>query len=378
MGTIEISRDDLRWAEGVWDKIQVKIEAECRRLGGTIPYIAVNGVYQDQMENNPYWWTNGFWPGILWQMYSKTADPLYLDAARRAEERLDSSLAGFEGLHHDVGFMWQLSAVADYKLTGNERSRIRGLHAATLLAGRYNPRGRFIRAWNKEFTGRMIVDCMMNLSILYWAERELCDPRFRWIAMDHADTCMEHIVRPDGSCSHMVDFDPETGAVLALPGGQGYGEGSSWTRGQAWALYGFAISFQRTGEPRYLDTAKRVANYFLANVRLTGFIPPVDFRMPPQPEKYDTTAGMIAACGLLELSKAVDRMEQAVYRDGALDILKAILEKHGDWDPDRDGIVQYGSAEYHKKTESHVPIIYGDYFMIEAVLKLMGSEFTAW
>ena len=78
MGTIEISRDDVRWAEGVWDKIQVKIEAECRRLGGTIPYIAVNGVYQDQMENNPYWWTNGFWPGILWQMYSKTAEPLYL------------------------------------------------------------------------------------------------------------------------------------------------------------------------------------------------------------------------------------------------------------------------------------------------------------
>lgn len=87
---------------------------------------------------------------------------------------------------------------------------------------------------------------------------------------------------------------------------------------------------------------------------------------------------MIAACGLLELSKAVDLLEQAVYRDGALDILKAVLEKHGDWDPDRDGIVQYGSAEYHKKTESHVPIIYGDYFMIEAVLKLMGSEFTAW
>ena len=224
----------------------------------------------------------------------------------------------------------------------------------------------------------MIVDCMMNLSILYWAERELCDPRFRWIAMDHADTCMEHIVRPDGSCNHMADFDPETGAVLALPGGQGYGEGSSWTRGQAWALYGFVISFLHTGEPRYLDTAKRVANYFLANVRRTGFIPPVDFRMPPQPEKYDTTAGMIAACGLLELSKAVDLLEQAVYQDGALDILKAVLEKHGDWDPDRDGIVQYGSAEYHKKTESHVPIIYGDYFMIEAVLKLMGSEFTAW
>lgn len=367
-----------KWEDEIWARITEKVTRECERTGSRVPYIAENGRYEDKMTDNPYWWTNGFWPGILWLVYEETKDARLMETARKVESRLDDSLAGFEGLHHDVGFMWLLSAVLDYKLTGNPRSKVRGLHAATLLAGRFNLKGRFIRAWNKEFTGRMIVDSMMNLSLLYWASEETEDPRFRMIAEEHAKTCMKWIVRPDGSCNHMIDFDPETGEVVDAPRGQGYEKGSSWSRGQAWALYGFVISYNHTGNKEFLDTACRVANYFIANVQETGFLPYVDFRMPPKPVKYDSTAGMIAASGLLELSQAVDEADRSRYRRGAEALLEAAAKNWFDWNEETDGIVQMGTAEYHKESEHHVPIIYGDYYMIEAIGKLRGSSLKVW
>ena len=159
-----------------------------------------------------------------------------------------------------MGFMFLPTAVADYKLTGNARSRKTALHAANLLAGRFNPAGGFIRAWNqsedKDTRGWAIIDSMLNISLLYWASEETKDPRFRKIAMMHADTTKAHFVRPDGSVKHIVEFDPETGEAVRSYGGQGYKEGSSWTRGQGWAVYGFVISYLHTGKQEYLDTAK--------------------------------------------------------------------------------------------------------------------------
>lgn len=374
-----LAAHEKEWVEAVWQKLTKKLEAECRRVGDKMPYFSKDGCYTDRFLENKYWWTNGFWPGMLWQMYSETKNEIYLNTARRIEERLDESLEGYVGLHHDVGFMWLLSAVADYRLIGNEKSKIRGLHAASLLAGRYNPRGKYLRAWNLNYTGRIIVDCMMNLPLLYWASDELDDPRFKFIAMDHADTCLKYIMREDGSCNHMVDLDPEDGSFIDNPRGQGYESGSSWTRGQAWALYGYVLSYLHTKEETYLNVSKKTANYFIANVRQTGYIPPVDFRMPAEPAKYDTTAGTIAACGLLELSKLVGAYDYKVYFDAALAILHAIEEKHSDWNEKNDGIVQFGSAEYHNKPEeAHVPIIYGDYFFIEAILKLKDSKVLFW
>lgn len=132
------------------------------------------------------------------------------------------------------------------------KSRIRAMHAATLLAGRYNPNGRFLRAWNGDKTGWMIVDCLMNLSLLYWASDETGDPRYAEIAQNHADTALRVLLRPDGSCNHIAVLDPVTGELTGAPAGQGYAPGSSWSRGQSWAVYGFALSAKHTGEARYL------------------------------------------------------------------------------------------------------------------------------
>ena len=153
--------DDAAWLDSTYTKLVERFSAECDRIGGKIPYIAEDGIYKKDMSATPedlIWWTNGFWPGILWQCYGATGDDKYLTAAREVEDKLDGAFEPYTGLHHDVGFMWLLSAVADYRLTGNERSQARGLHAAHLLAGRYNPRGKFIRSWNRDRAGWVIVD----------------------------------------------------------------------------------------------------------------------------------------------------------------------------------------------------------------------------
>ena len=364
-------------ARELTDAITAKLTAEVQRNGNMIPYMAENGLYKtDMRQKNLSWWTNGFWAGLLWQMYHATGRADFKATAEKTEVWLDEALADFTGLHHDVGFMWVLSAVADYRLTGSEKSRIRALHAATLLAGRYNPNGHFIRAWNGDKTGWMIVDCLMNLSLLYWASDETGDPRYAEIAKNHADTALRVLLRPDGSCNHIAVLDPVTGALVDTPAGQGYAPGSSWSRGQSWAVYGFALSARHTGETKYLEAAKRSAHYFIANAAAHNWEPLVDFRAPESPVLLDMSAGAIAACGLLELEKLVPPHEKKLYHDAAGHLLAAIAEKHLDLDPATDGIVLDSTADYHK--DIHTRMIYADYYFVEGLLRLQGKEFFAW
>jgi unsaturated chondroitin disaccharide hydrolase len=170
---------DQSWAEGTFEKLRSKLKAECSRLGNAIPYIPKDGRYQDiDTSEGIYWWTNGFWPGMLWQMYHATEDEWCRQSAEEVEKQFDKALEGYEKLHHDVGFMWLHTSAANYRLTKNKDSRRRALHAANLLAGRYNPAGKFIRAWNDDRAGWIIIDTMMNLPLLYWASKETGDPRF--------------------------------------------------------------------------------------------------------------------------------------------------------------------------------------------------------
>ena len=209
-----LQEKDEEWLQEIFEKLDRKVMRECGRLEDRIPYIPVNGRYsEDWGEKDIAWWTNGFWGGLLWQMYHATNRPEYRRSAERVEERLDRSLEEYENLYHDVGFMWMHTAVADYSLTGNRKSYVRGQHAANLLAGRFNVLGNYIRAWNDDKAGWMIVDCLMNLSLLYWATEQTDDPRFAAIARRHADTALEKVLRPDGSCNHIAILNPETGEV---------------------------------------------------------------------------------------------------------------------------------------------------------------------
>lgn len=372
---------DLNWVNSFWDKIERKLSVTSKEIGINFPVTTVNGKYKPLEETNIYAWENGFWPGIMWLMYLATGDEGYREIAEGCEGLLDKALAGFEDLHHDVGFMWLTSAVADYKITGSEASRIRGMHAATILAGRFNPLGGYIRAWNdwgdpENNISRAIIDCMMNIQILFWASEDSKDPRFAAIAEIYADTVLKHFIRPDGSVEHMVVFDPYTGAVKAAPGGQGYQSGSSWSRGQAWAIYGFALTYLHTKKEEYLNAAKNVAHYFIANLDETG-IPDLDFRAPKEPVLKDTSAGAIAACGLIELSGLVPELEKGCYLNAAEKILRA-LEGCCDFSLEEQSILQKCSGEYQDLGRHHIPLIYGDYFLTEALFKLKGGNVSFW
>lgn len=377
---------EIRWAEKVEQKLFAKFAAVSARSADKIPARAIDGVHDDKSDGRAYnvddglcWWTNGFWAGILWQLYSATGEQAYADTARVTEQKLDACFESYYGLHHDVGFMWLPSAVADYRLTKNADARRRGLHAANLLAGRFNPVG-YLRAWNdipgqdSDTRGWVIIDSMFNIPLLYWASKETKDPRFAAIAVRHADTVLANFIRPDGSVRHIVEFDPATGAFVRDYGGQGYAQGSSWTRGQTWALYGFVMSFKHTGSVRYLAASQKVAEYFIRNIPADGRIP-VDFRQPAEQFYQDDIAAAVAACGLIELARLVpERAEE--YLTPALKLLHT-LDESADWSPETDGLLQNCSADYHGPLHN-VNYTYGDYYFIEAILKLTGRGVYLW
>lgn len=380
-GPYVLTAEDQAWLDNVYDKLVTKMNAEVQRVGTMIPYISHDGRYKDlEKQAGLYFWTNGFWPGILWQMYNATGIETYRTVAEGVEDRLEEILTGFDGLDHDIGFLFQPMSVANWLKTGNEKARRNGLHAANILAGRFNPVGNFIRAWNDSpffgnVSGFMIIDCMMNLPLLYWAAEECKDPRFRHIAMAHSKTAQKYIVRPDGSCNHILVFSAETGEFVTNPGGQGYGQNSSWSRGQGWALYGFALGYHRTGDESFLATAKQCAHYCISNLAVNGWLPLSDYRAPAEPVKYDATAGMLTAAGLLELADHVGEFEKKLYTQAAVNILKACEQKFGNWNPGEDAIIGGGTLCYHDSgAETHVPIVYGDYYFVEAILKLKGKN----
>lgn len=371
------------WIDETWNRVDAKLSRVAVKSREKIPYTTVNGEHDNKLETDPAWWTNGFWGGMMWLMYKGTGNEEYKKTAEHAEELMDKAFEDVAGLHHDVGFMWHLMSGANYRLTGNKKSYNRELIAAALLASRYNPDGRFIRAWNADnAVGWSIIDCMMNIPLLYRAAEEIGAPRYKKIAMNHADMAVRDHVRADGSVNHIVEHDVDTGAVVRTLGGQGYGEGSCWSRGLAWAVYGMVLSYVHTKKQDYLDAAKRCANFFIASCARTGYKAEADFMSPTEPVYYDSTAGVCAACGILEIAKCVSESESEMYTEAAINILKATDKNFCDYSDREDALVLMGSERYpHGEDDMkcvHIPIIYADFFYVEALLKLKGDDFLIW
>ena len=378
----ELLNENKDWVEEVFKKIDKKMQSVTLRSRDKI----ADGVDEKgfHKEVSPNCWTSGFWPGLNYMLYAYTKNDEYLKTAQTVEKKLDEGLKNYDELHHDVGFMWHISSGANYQITKDADSRRRNLFAASTLFSRFVLDGGYIRAWNaKNAENWTIIDCLMNLPILYFASKELGDDRFKRVAMAHADMAIMDHLREDGSIVHIAEHDRETGEVVKTYGGQGIKEGSSWSRGQAWGLYGFVISYIHTGEERYLNAAKQVANYFIANC-CDDWLPRVDFRAPSTPVYYDSTAGACAACGLIELGKRLPEDEGGMYMNAALKILHAMEEKFVDYSPESDCLLGYGTVRYPangmtpEKAGVHISIIYGDYFYTEAILKLLGAEFFPW
>ena len=354
-----------------------------------VPYCSAEGRWvESPWKLGNSWWTAGFWPGMMWLLSTlagekeKMGGTLFHDEAMRTTELMTEEFRVYRHLNHDVGFMYLLSCGAKHKLEGDEQAKWDTLHAASLLMGRFNPtvtpRAGYLKAWDgREQLGYAIIDCMMNLPLLYRATRETGDPRFAAVARIHADKAKQHFVREDGSCRHIVEFDPVTGDFVREHGGQGVGVGSSWSRGQAWALYGFTLLAMNTGEADDLATAEKIARYFAANIREDGLVN-CDLCQPADVFKLDNIASSCAACGFLELAKLTGRAE---YRDAAEKLLDGLIDRCCDFDPEGEhcGVLTHCTAAYHDdNVGTHTNITYGDYFFVEALCKLTGCDPMLW
>ncbi len=374
------------WIDSTWERVEKKLSRTAVKSREKIPYTTVKGVHDDQKDNILNW-TNGFWGGLMWLMYEATGKPDYRITAERTEIYLDEALRDYKVLYHDVGFMWHLTSGANYRLTGNQASCVRNLYAASVLFSRYNIDGDYIRAWNglwggKDTKGYSIIDSLMNLPLLYWASQELEDDRFKKIAMRQMDMTIRDHIRKDGSTCHIVNHETDRVGVREIVAGQGYSAESCWSRGLAWAVYGSVISYRHTGKADYLEAAIRTADYFIDHVKKTGYLPVIDFKAPETPVYYDSTAGVCAACGILEIAKCISGEKSGRYTEEAIRILKVCDERCCNYEENEDALVCMGSERYpHNENEMrrvHMPIIYGDFFFAEALCKLKGREFFIW
>ncbi|MEF2071097.1 glycoside hydrolase family 88 protein [Consotaella aegiceratis] len=334
-------------------------------------------------------WTCGFWPGEIWLAFEASGDPVFKHAAQiqvqsflhRIERKIDVD-------HHDMGFLYSPTCVAAWKLAGDEDGRRAAILAADQLIARFHPVGGFIQAWGAMGAPenyRYIIDCLLNLPLLYWATKETGDEAYRDIALTHTRTCLAHSIRPDGSTYHTFFMDPETGGPVRGETCQGYKDDSSWARGQAWGVYGTALSYRYERRPEYLDAFRRVLAYYLSRLP-EDLVPYWDLIFTDgSDEPRDSSSASIAACGLLEMAQYVEPAEAEGYVALARRMLKSLADHYAVTDSSvSNGLVLHGTYSKKSPFNTCTPegvdecVSWGDYFYMEALTRLSKSWEPYW
>ncbi|NOU71279.1 glucuronyl hydrolase [Paenibacillus sp. LMG 31458] len=344
---------------------------------------SIKNVYEpwDNME-----WTPGFWTGMLWLAYEVTGDMKY---RLTAEGQLESYRKRLEDKKHtathDLGFLYTLSCVSAYKLTGNEEAKQTALHAADLLLERYFEKAGIIQAWgnldNPNQRGRMIIDCCMNLPLLYWAYEMTGEQKYYTAAENHVKQAAAHLIRDDASSYHTFYMDVETGEPKYGKTAQGYSDDSCWSRGQAWAMYGFPLSYIYARDSALLDIGQKVTNYFL-NRLPDDYVPYWDLIFTEGDEERDSSAAAISVCGMLELAKhlPLSDMNKRKYENASLLILKSLADKYtARSDPRSNGLLLHGV--YGKPFPGNgidECCIWGDYYYFEALVRVYKDWKLYW
>jgi unsaturated chondroitin disaccharide hydrolase len=338
-----------------------------------------------------YDWTPGFFAGNLWYTYEYTKDTVLKTAAIKWTEKLES-LQNFTQ-HHDLGFMMYCSYGNAYRLTGNKTYRNILIQSARSLCTRFNEVTGTIKSWNvfnswhgdKSYSFPVIIDNMMNLEMLFFAYRETGDTSFRHVAITHALNTMKNQVRKDYSSYHVVCYDTITGAVTARETAQGYADNSTWSRGQAWGIYGFTMTYRETRDKRFLTTAQGMADWFINNKNLPGdkvpywdfnaglygYTPGINSHARENVGKLrDASAAAITASALLELS-TYSGSKGIVYREVAVKILHSLAGPSYRTAPGTNGnfMLMHSVGSIAHGFEIDVPLIYADYYFVEALAR---------
>ncbi len=334
-------------------------------------------------------WTSSFFTGMALLAFEATNDPEWIKQCNRLREvylekitrqRLDTM--------HDLGFLYSLYSVALHRLTGDREHCHTGLLAADELARRFSARGGYLQAWGRmddtstDYAGLAIIDCMMNLPLLFWASRETGNRFYHEIAVRHANTTLANFIRADDSVCHAFRFDLATGAPVRPDNYCGYAVDSHWARGTAWAIYGFALAYRHTHNPAYLDASARVAKKFVSLLD-AEVVPPWDFRPGAgQPPIRDSSAAAIAVCGLDEL--VAHRPDSACSRAADRLLHRLCAESYLDANLDCPGVLRGaevgdgpGAAPGTIKAQS-VYASWGDYYFMEALSRRLHGPQNIW
>ncbi|AWW32758.1 glucuronyl hydrolase [Echinicola strongylocentroti] len=321
-------------------------------------------------------WTSGFWPGVLWYSYEYTGD----DELRRQAEKYTAPLEVISksaARDHDIGFMMYCSYGNGYRLTGNPKYKQVLLASADTLATLFNPAVGTIHSWpsKPQYPHNTIIDNMMNLELLFWAAKNGGDQRLYDIAKSHAEVTMDNLIREDYSIYHLGSFDDKTGEFIEGKTHQGYADESMWARGQTWGIYGFTICYRETQEEKFLETAQKLADRFIERLP-QDVVPYWDFDDPGIPNvPKDASAAAIAASALLELSQLVrDKAVREKYQEVAVNLLDKLASSRYRAGDKNDAILLHSTGHMPRKSEVDVPIVYADYYFMEALLKLRSMD----
>ena len=324
-------------------------------------------------------WTSGFFPGVLWYMYEYTQDEFWKQKAIDFTSPIEREKTN--GGTHDMGFKVFCSFGNGYRLTKNEEYKNIILESAGTLITRYKENVGCIRSWDHnsdKWQCPVIIDNMMNLELLFWAFKESGDSTFYNVAVNHAKTTMKNHFRPDYSTYHVIDYDTITGQILNKHTHQGYSHESAWSRGQAWGLYGYTMCYRETGIPEFLELAKKIADFMFVNENIPeDLIPYWDYNAPDIPNSpRDVSAATISACALYELS-TYDNANAVQYKKWADTILENTAKNYrASLNKDRGFLLLRSTGHAPHNYEIDVPIIYADYYFIEALLKKDKLEKT--
>ncbi len=352
-----------------------------------------NGFYTPTGNVN---WTTGFWTGQIWLAWERAVKNGKEEWARRLKSAGEIQIESFldridekkEVDHHDMGFLYSPSCVAGYKLVGSGKGKEAAVKAADQLITRFHPVGEFIQAWgpmDQPENYRFIIDCLLNLPLLYWASQETGDRKYRDIAEKHIHTAIANVIREDYSTWHTFFMNMETGEPDHGAACQGYRDGSAWARGQAWGVYGTAMAYRYTGRKEYIEDFKHVTGYFLEHLP-SDLVPYWDLEFGEGSEEpRDSSSASIAACGMLEMAKYMEPEDGEYYTGIARRIMKSVADGYAVKSPrESNGLVLHST--YSKKSPFNTCTpegvdecnIWGDYFYMEALTRLCGDWNPYW
>jgi unsaturated chondroitin disaccharide hydrolase len=385
--------------EKMQENILNAVERNIPRIGTRNPEVGNGAPDFNWHFPTVYYWTDSFWTGQLWLAYSLTGKEKFKNSARMRNAHFERILGTPRWIDHDMGFLYSLTAVADYKLTGCQEARSRGLRAAEALRNRFNYNGQYLPAWNAEpgnpghaalVQGKIIIDCMQNMGLLLWAYEETCIESFKDVAIQQSETTIKYLIRDDFSSFHSFNFDPRSNEPVGGQTMQGYADESCWSRGQAWAIHGFAQMAETTGDMRYADVSAKLMDWVCDHIT-DDFVPDWDYLLPAEETRRfkDTSAGAITSSGLFMLAdvyRKAGRVEDSEkYQALAEKMLVALHEKHDLTEVTHAQGLLSGGASHVRRTQgpdtlfySDGMLPYGDYYYFEAVMRAQGHTNFFW